>query len=130
MKSSSIAEFTSIRRVERKLQLWFLGPCDPFSQSLKKEIAHSLVLTLKHNGLCEDRGGIDILSYLSTLCDPEVLEVNCGQRSLGRGRRSAASLVNIEVTLQENARLVFGIRYGVEMVDGFISGISNDKNFL
>ena len=96
--------FTPIRRVQRKLQLWFLGPCDPFSQQLKKEIAQSLVLTLRHHGLCEDRGDSDIWWYVSTLCDPEVLEVNCGEKSSGRGKRNAASLVNIEVTLQDNAR--------------------------
>lgn len=107
------------------MQLWFLGPCDPFSQSLKRDIARSLVLTLRLNGLCDvtresphvaAAGGI--LGYITTLCDPDVLEVNCGSsgsRSYGgviRGKRSSqpqdedepTSLVNIEVTLQDNAR--------------------------
>ncbi len=99
--------YTPYRRVEKRLHLWFSGPCDPFSQQLKLEIAQTLVTTLRYNGLCQPHSNPNnpTLSMLSQLCDVTRLRVHCGGIPTNQNReKRSASLVNVELILEENAR--------------------------
>lgn len=96
-----IAGASQDRQVERHMQFWFTGPCDPADHLQHKSIIGSFVRLLQQQALCGEaaRG-----QHTSNACNLSDFTVHCGTTGDRRRKREAPNNVSIHMKLKASAR--------------------------